>query len=402
MKDDGVTLCLSGGGFRATFFHIGVLAALRDTGLLTRVNRLVGVSGGALAAAHAAVHWDDFVGPAARFYEAIGELIAFAQRGPRSRVMRRWVLGAFIGRPFWGAGTRGQLLQSQYRTLFGQRTLSDVSGPALVLTSTSMTTGRVYAFTADGFYVVSDGELSERVQTQSISLAWAITASSCFPPAFPPVPLRRDDLVLSVQQFPLGADFLTDGGVFDNSGLSFIRLAMDSSTKNVIASDASAAFDWSDRNRFWHVISRTARTTDIMMSRIAKFERCAYAEAVGNLVEISIHDDVSVYDPVMHRRVACLRTDLDRFSGTEIRWLLRHGYAAGVTKLVQAFSDCDVPSRRWERCPPPGDDRSEYLATVLNTGSRRRLDLFDVGDWASWCVLAVIVLIILALGYFIP
>jgi len=49
---DVIGLALSGGGFRATAFHLGVLKRLRELGLLDRITHLSGVSGGSIAAAH--------------------------------------------------------------------------------------------------------------------------------------------------------------------------------------------------------------------------------------------------------------------------------------------------------------------------------------------------------------
>jgi predicted acylesterase/phospholipase RssA len=49
---DVIGLALSGGGFRATAFHLGVLKRLRELGLLDRITYLSGVSGGSIAAAH--------------------------------------------------------------------------------------------------------------------------------------------------------------------------------------------------------------------------------------------------------------------------------------------------------------------------------------------------------------
>jgi Patatin-like phospholipase len=50
-KDINIALCLSGGGFRATLFHLGVLKRLDELGLLARVRMLSAVSGGAVTAA---------------------------------------------------------------------------------------------------------------------------------------------------------------------------------------------------------------------------------------------------------------------------------------------------------------------------------------------------------------
>jgi NTE family protein len=43
-----IALALSGGGFRATVFHLGVLARLAEAGLLENITHLSTVSGGSL------------------------------------------------------------------------------------------------------------------------------------------------------------------------------------------------------------------------------------------------------------------------------------------------------------------------------------------------------------------
>jgi predicted acylesterase/phospholipase RssA len=47
-------LSLSGGGFRATLFHLGVVRFLRDVGWLGEVSDIVSVSRGSILAAHMA------------------------------------------------------------------------------------------------------------------------------------------------------------------------------------------------------------------------------------------------------------------------------------------------------------------------------------------------------------
>ena len=45
-------LALSGGGFRASLYHLGLLRFLRDAGLLSQVTHITSVSGGSIMAAH--------------------------------------------------------------------------------------------------------------------------------------------------------------------------------------------------------------------------------------------------------------------------------------------------------------------------------------------------------------
>ncbi len=46
-----IGLALSGGGFRAAFFHLGVLARLAELGLLRRIEVVSTVSGGSIVGA---------------------------------------------------------------------------------------------------------------------------------------------------------------------------------------------------------------------------------------------------------------------------------------------------------------------------------------------------------------
>ena len=45
-------LALSGGGFRAVLYHLGLVRFLRDAGILSRVTHISSVSGGSVIGAH--------------------------------------------------------------------------------------------------------------------------------------------------------------------------------------------------------------------------------------------------------------------------------------------------------------------------------------------------------------
>jgi predicted acylesterase/phospholipase RssA len=57
-----IDLALSGGGFRATLFHLGLIAYLRRAHLLRKVRIICSVSGGSIAAAHLVAHWKEYCG----------------------------------------------------------------------------------------------------------------------------------------------------------------------------------------------------------------------------------------------------------------------------------------------------------------------------------------------------
>lgn len=68
-------LTLSGGGFRATIFHVGVVAALREMQQLQGIRTVCSVSGGSITAAHMALRWSDYTGSDESFDAAVEELL---------------------------------------------------------------------------------------------------------------------------------------------------------------------------------------------------------------------------------------------------------------------------------------------------------------------------------------
>ena len=55
--EKGIALCLSGGGYRAMLFHVGVLWRLYETGLLPSIKRISSVSGGSITAGVLGLSW---------------------------------------------------------------------------------------------------------------------------------------------------------------------------------------------------------------------------------------------------------------------------------------------------------------------------------------------------------
>src|SRR6476660_3639403 len=115
-----IGLALSGGGFRATLYHLGLVRFLRDAGLLSQVTHITSVSGGSIMAAHLALNWDRYNGSPKEFDQAAAHLLAFVQLDVRNRILRRFPLGLLARWPRRLLGlsnrllTRTGLLESQY------------------------------------------------------------------------------------------------------------------------------------------------------------------------------------------------------------------------------------------------------------------------------------------------
>ena len=57
-----IGLALSGGGFRATLYHLGLIRFLYDAGILPNVKVITAVSGGSIIAAHLGLNWNRYNG----------------------------------------------------------------------------------------------------------------------------------------------------------------------------------------------------------------------------------------------------------------------------------------------------------------------------------------------------
>lgn len=363
-----IGLCLSGGGFRATFFHLGVLRHLRDVGLLPQVRIICSVSGGSILAAHACLNWGKYCTKGLDddpFFAISSELARFGMSDVRGRAVRRAALRALIGR-----GTVTPMLERQYAALFGGAQLADLSatGPELHMLATSMSTGELVDFSSSGVSVCPAGSATvasaRTYPASSLPLATAVAASSAFPPLFRPVQITREDLHARESEFP-HTQYLTDGGVFDNLGTHrIIQLLEGDGAEPIVLllSDASSGFDWKLQQRRWGVITRNVRASDILMGRVADLEAQAVTASTQPILRASIHDlvrdsDVRLkveyrpQDVDLQRACRFLRTDLDAFSLEEISALVRHGYETTLAAMQNVVSPPSDENTITDPCP---------------------------------------------------
>src|SRR3954454_1784760 len=85
-------LALSGGGFRASLYHLGLVRFLRDAEILPRVTHISSVSGGSIFAAHLVLNWDRYNGSPHAVEAAASESLSFVRLDVRNRIARRFPL----------------------------------------------------------------------------------------------------------------------------------------------------------------------------------------------------------------------------------------------------------------------------------------------------------------------
>ncbi len=346
----GIALALSGGGFRATLFHLGAILRLNELGLLRQINRVVSVSGGSIAAGclgrfWSAIEWD---GDRATNLPAV--LTARLRTFCRRELDVPAVLEGFIkpGR------TPVQMLRRAYeKQLFGDFPLSKLPWrPTFIFQSTNLATGRAFRFGRD---YVADYLIGSAPST-GITLATAVAASSAFPPLLSPLTLRIK--ASTFRRLP-GARLhdspgfrtelrLSDGGIYDNLAL---ESAWDSET--VLVSDAGAPFEHSaSPETAWH--QQAIRALEIATAQARGLRRRwlidQFVRGVRKGTYWSITTDIRDYhvqsvhiNARLQQKLSTLRTRLNCFTDQEQEQLINLGYAMSDAACRSNLDAADAP-----------------------------------------------------------
>jgi NTE family protein len=379
-------IALSGGGFRAALFHVGVLARLAECDLLRHASLISTVSGGSIIGAFYYLKLKqllegrrgDSLEPTAEgyrqlvrevereFLEAMQHnvrMMAFADRRQNSRMLTSDYsptqrLAELFNTYFFAPITSSE--ENFLRDLpirpapglavsatGGAAGSDSVALPSLVLNATALNTGHLFQFT--GHHVgepavssvaggtqtipllprlhVGDPTLTarQRARLEQITLGEAVAASCCVPGLFEPLGLS------GLYQDADGGEVvvrLVDGGVFDNQGL--VSLFEDGCT-HFVCSDASELLQWQPKPL--ELIHNVAmRANDIMMDRIrtellAELQlRSPEQWAVFTLGEPDGSGAFGEEAGRFLRALKAIRTDLDAFTDLEAAALMYHGY----------------------------------------------------------------------------
>ena len=218
--EDGVALCLSGGGYRAMLFHAGVLWRLNEFGWLPRLARISSVSGGSITAAMLGLSWSrlrfDRNGVAAAFDALVVQPIrALADHTIDAPDIVKGIL--------MPGSVADHVAKSYDAHLFHHATLQDLpDAPRFIFNATNVQSGALWRFSKP---YMRDWRVGE-VKDPTLALADAVGASAACPPFLSPMrlQLREDSFTpnsgADLQRPPFTTEVcLTDGGVYDNLGL---------------------------------------------------------------------------------------------------------------------------------------------------------------------------------------
>ena len=323
-----IGLCLSGGGYRAMLYHVGVLRRLNEAGWLPTLTRISSVSGGSIVAGLLGCAWADLEfeenGVAARFHDCVEQPIL--DLAERTIDVRAVLLGLWPGRI-------SRQVQKAYDThLFHGATLQTlpdpVRHPEFILLATDLRTGTLVHMSRR----TAGGYRTHQVRNPTLPLAQAVAASSAFPPVLSPC----------VVDLPAGGRlYLTDGGVYDNLGVE----AITKQCRTVLVSDGGGTFSEPDTPRTGFVFGtiRVLSVLDVQVRRLRRRDIIAdYRSGRREGAFWAINTDPEHYTernpelpcpPERARVLAAVGTRLARLSRDTCHQLVNWGYASAEHSL---------------------------------------------------------------------
>lgn len=367
-----IALCLSGGGFRATLFHLGAIRRLNELGVLSRCTDITSVSGGSILNGVLSTRWEELTSSLNEgVFEAFDAKIAnpvhdFCSKDLRTSTLvgerfnpanwKRW-----IGRDH---SVTNALVEAYAEALkLGVPLSSLPPAPRFIFCATNLESGVNWTFEGGPNGTMGDWVVG-RAPTTSLTVAQAVAASSAFPVAFPPLVLSfaspaafqggdRPTSPEILQSIPL-----TDGGVYDNLGIEPVWKRPDTT---LLVSDAGHPLLFKDDPTLLF-ISRVPRCYDITANQssalrkrwlIGQYRATALQGTywgIGSEVEDYELPGAQGYPRSVVPLFKDIRTDLDRFTEGERACLENHGYAlaeVALRKWVASLISAKAAPFKW-------------------------------------------------------
>ena len=266
-----IGMALSGGGYRATVFHLGVLEWFARTGHLDDVRFLSTVSGGSICVgliyAAAGNKWPDDNQYSREIVPQIKKLLTSIDL--QRSITFRGILNPFSTR----ADDLAELMEKEFKMV---GTLQDIpEDPRLIINATTYETGKLFRFEQRRM----TDYLLGGVKKPKVKLSEAVAASAGFPVGIGPLILEPDDyswfafknkkLTEPVPTPKYKKLHLWDGGVYDNLADEPLFDPGDGWRDGVdflVVSDASGLFD--DDEEYTFGVQPLKRLLDIATSQV--------------------------------------------------------------------------------------------------------------------------------------
>lgn len=334
-EEDGVALCLSGGGYRAMLFHVGAIMRLNELGYLLKLDRISSVSGGSITASVLGMNWGKLAFNAAGVAQNLNEQFVMHVRAMASRTIDADSIIEGLILP----GTVADKVRAAYeKYLFGGATLQDLPDkPRFVLNATNVQSMALCRFSKPYVWDYRVGKIAN----PTVSLAAAVGASSAFPPVLSPAQIHVNsaDFVpnsgTDLQREPYTSELvLTDGGVYDNLGLETAwkrySTILVSDGGGLTQPEPEPKKDWAQHSyRILNIVDnqvRSLRKRQIIQSFRSGLRNGAYWGIRTDIAEYQLADAL----PCPHEktlRLATIATRLKRIDPAQQDELINWGYA---------------------------------------------------------------------------
>jgi len=353
--EEGVALCLSGGGYRAMLFHLGSLWRLNDAGLLPKLARISSVSGGSITAGVLGWRWKSLEFAANGVAQQFSSEIVSRVRRLADRTIDEGAIIAGILSP----DTISEKVVKAYRKhLFegNSPTLQDLppDPPRFVINATNVQSGALWRFMRPYMRDYRVGE----VKNPTTELAIAIAASCTFPPVLSPLRLELPDGAVTAPDDgtedlhfpPYTTDIqLTDGGVYDNIGIetAWKRYAtiLVSDSGGKMEAEAEPKTDWARHAlRINDLIDnqvRSLRKRQVIDSYKAGVRKGTYWGIRTNIADYGLQPTLECpFEKTI--LLAGLRTRLKRLDAKVQEQVINWGYAV-CDAALRRHVDTDIP-----------------------------------------------------------
>jgi NTE family protein len=389
-----IGICFSGGGFRASFYALGVLRYLAEARLLADVVAVSAVSGGSIAAAAFADRADAVAAggwSADAFLREVDGPFRGVVTGESLR--NAWLMRAAAARLRGRRVGRGLVLGE----LLAERLYltGDVcalpAGPQVILTTTDLATGRAFRISRDFIGSFDFGYVQPA--PPGITVGFAAAASAAVPAFFSPASLPTAGLGLRDAPAVLS---LADGGVYDNLGLEWFQGWSSGRPDSAASADflivVNAGGLLTRGTRPYGGVRGLWRAKDVQYSQTTRLRVRWYVdELLGGrqhgiylAVELDPHEyrlpdrtpiNPSLYDGALPSTLitllAKLRTDLDRFAPEEADLLSYHGYWSTHARLGALHPELAITRPAWRDYAALAAEDIKQLELLLVRGARR-------------------------------
>lgn len=354
MKPQNIGIALSGGGIRATIFHLGLFQWLAENEMLEEIKRVSSVSGASLCVG-LIYSWNNLKWPTSKEY--VTAVLPAIEKALLANDLQLSAIRKLLVSPgYWNK--KVNVVARALERRWGVRgCLSELSGDVMwYINCTTYETGKRFRFCREnmGDYTVG------YVEKPDIPLSEVMAASAGFPVLIGPYRLRTGDYQWTPSKYS-GADWqspagqtlhLWDGGVYDNLGLESIFKPDNGGTLSdgldfMVVSNASASIGFHHR-KCGLSSQNLKRILDIAMDQVTALHSRTVMDFIGRTNQgmyIKIGNSAekiasaSGCPEALKRRLTeqCMSpeqaakamrypTTLQKPTESDYRLLLRHGY----------------------------------------------------------------------------